>query len=42
MMTAQIREAKGYDLETDNDRERFKEGFAKLVDHKPVEKPEWE
>jgi len=28
------------DLETDDDPERFKEKLAKLVKHKPVEKPE--
>jgi hypothetical protein len=28
------------DLETDDDPERFKERLAKLVRHKPVEKPE--
>ena len=28
------------ELETDDDHERFKERIAKLVKHKPVEKPE--
>ena len=28
------------DLRTDNDPKRFKERLAKLVKHKPVEKPE--
>lgn len=28
------------DLETDDDPERFKERLAKLVKHKPMEKPE--
>lgn len=28
------------DLETDDDPDRFKEKLAKLVKHKPVEKPE--
>lgn len=28
------------DLETDDDPERFRERVGKLVDHKPVEKPE--
>ena len=28
------------DLETDDDPDRFKERLAKLVKHKPVEKPE--
>ena len=28
------------ELETDDDPERFKERIAKLVKHKPVEKPE--
>lgn len=27
-------------LETDDDRERFKDRLGKLVKHKPVEKPE--
>ena len=28
------------ELETDDDTQRFKERLAKLVKHKPVEKPE--
>lgn len=28
------------EIETDDDPERFKERLAKLVKHKPVEKPE--